>query len=168
MKRKLKRDLPFARAGEIFNKDDDGHWYTDTMCNDFGFIDSVLEKWKDDTDWFEPLPEVPTRWRAQSGDRYWSVGINPEWTTEKHPELVSVYYGTEAQGGWDDDNYNGLNYFRTEEQADSVAGAIKSLLQFVSQPYEALDPSSPSSMIQFPGFFEIAKKAHEAVQTNNE
>lgn len=128
-KYRLLKDLPFASAGEVFRRDNDGHWYSGTMCAESGFIDSVLEKWKGNTDWFESLLEEPTRWRAEKDGEFWFVDL------DRYVEDDCVEWNR-ATAENEKDCYKLGNYFQTKEQATAVAEAIKALLEYVHTPLD--------------------------------
>lgn len=92
-----------------------------------------------------------SRWRADKDKKYWSIGINPEWQERAIDGHVRVYSGFEKFEGWDDCNYEGLNYFRSEETATKVSEALKLFFEYLHYDellYRQLGPEMTEAMIK--------------------
>lgn len=149
-KYKLLRDLPGYKAGTIFVQDP--YWtylsadgQTKTSCTDLaGTLNCACYE----SDWFEPLPEAPTRWRPQGDDKFY---------------FVTYKFGVAEAFSHYSHEQDDLNIFHTKEQAQAVADAIKSLLEYVHLPNDGLNPYNGLNTL-----FETSKKARKAVQANNQ
>ena len=120
MKRyKLLRDLPYFKAGTIFTN------YKGNWKNENGWLPESMSElfntWHENSDFFEPIDDKPTRWRAQVNGLYWYA----------HGDWLEASYTNDSGSDTHDARYEGGNYFQTKEQAQAVADAIKELLVLV-------------------------------------
>lgn len=151
MKYKLKKDLPGYSAGTEFEYDTSigtnwrnlrsGNWVQEPTCK-------ILDKIRENTYWFEPLPEAPTRWKPRGDDKFY---------------FVTYKFGVAEAFSHYSHEQDDLNIFRTKEQAQAVADAIKSLLEYVHLPNDGLNAYNGLNTL-----FETSKKARKAVQANNQ
>lgn len=129
-KYKLLKDLPGYKAGTVFVLKDgfgrDNYWAEELEFTATTEVDDYLQKilWSREndeqhTDWFEPIKK-PTRWRAEIGKTYYLVN------TTNHVEDM-----LENTSNLDKACYNLGNYFKTREQAETVAEAIKKMLEWI-------------------------------------
>ena len=61
-----------------------------------------------------------TRWRAKEGDRYWTLSLS---------SYLEILEAREDDFVCDQDSWECGNYFKTKQQADKVAEAIKEVLR---------------------------------------
>lgn len=134
MKYKLLKDLPGFGAELLFTIDAQGvswsrdgidwqklaknHWLT----NFFDYRSPISEH-----EWFEPVEDTPTRWRAAEHDYFYYLDeyLEVESVRESRMEDSKVYI---------DKQYNSGNYFRTQAQAEAAAEAIKAVLEAIHEP----------------------------------
>lgn len=125
---RLLKDLPGYRAGYVVETDDDG---LTIMRGDDGSSD--LFKPTSLPDWFAALDEPASpagRWRAESALSYWFVNdkIIQEVDYDDRERLHEF-------------RYKSGNYFRTREQAEAAAEAIRAVLGYIqtSEPRQDVD-----------------------------
>lgn len=136
MKYKLLKDLCDYKAGTIFRYvetpagdksygPDGWHYYVSNDTLDFtssAFRD-LMAVLLNTPGWFEPIDETPRRWRARQGEEYWIA------------TALGRVDSTAECGNYIDDDRHGIgNYFRTMEQAQAAADAIKAVLAYIQQP----------------------------------
>jgi hypothetical protein len=119
MKYKLLKELPGRKAGDIVDVPD-----TALTVQWFGVGGINITVDPRDPDWFAPLPDEPQRWRAEDGELYWFLSFN-----------LSPQGSVDCSVGTDNSLYKLGNYFRTREQAETMAEAIKAVLGYVHTPY---------------------------------
>lgn len=107
----------------------------------------------------EEIANTDTRWRQKPEGEYWSIGMNPEWQSKKSPEHIQVYRGTEENSPWDDDLYEGLNYFKSEDTAKKVKLALDIFFKWLHYPSNNLDDRKPELLLNFQVAQRQARKA---------
>lgn len=100
MKYKLLKDLPGHPAGSVFTEEN--VLYSDSI--DGRHLD-ILEIYKDNQEWFEPVNE---RWRGERGEQYWSI---------KNGRVFNAF---EIKSTIDNLRYESGHYFRLESQAEEA------------------------------------------------
>jgi len=116
MKYKLKRDLPWAKAGNLWKIHEERERDTTYMMEEptgltLAFPSATFP------DWFE---EVDERWKPKPLETYW---------------MVTTWTGDIAEHTWGEDDLSdkwlmhAMNVFRTEELAQRAAEQIKALLK---------------------------------------
>lgn len=168
MKYKLLRDLPGYEAGIVFEYDTaigtnwrntcSGNWVQSPMCE-------ILDSIRTNPSWLEQLPDEPVRWRADNSADYFSI------TLTDHGSLVIPV--SEQGDPYDNARYKIGNYFRTEAQAQTVADAMKALLEYVHSPIASTSKDGanlrPFPMYEDDGsFIRLADEARKAVQPRAE
>jgi hypothetical protein len=171
MRYKLLKDLPGLRAGAIFevlpqtekpdprfaqaevqySQDDTEPWQLD------GPIGLLFKYHKANPDWFEPLDDTPTRWRAEPGGKFYSIDLDDGIQVSEYKEV-----GSNPNSSFTHDWELG-NYFRTEQQAQAAAEAIRAVLRYMQAPggteYPTDDPNESYR-------FKI-RAARKLIQENN-
>ncbi len=71
-------------------------------------------------------PAQAKRWRAEKGQMYWSVG--EDGSIESYCDW---YFEGDSEGC-----YELGNYFKTREQAEAAAEAVKALFEYIQTPLE--------------------------------
>lgn len=107
MKYKLLKDLPWAKVGDKFYEEADGHWYPVGKEINDRFALSYL--YIDDHEWFEPVDE---RYKPDEEDTYWFVDSNGYVKNDGYRPRLSAIHEARYKCG---------NCFRTEEQAEESA-----------------------------------------------
>ena len=105
---RLLRDLPYAKAGEVF----EGRGFTKEVVN----IEGIHYEAANLPEWFE---EVDGRWNPSIGFGYWTVN---NFNTQSVEEYI-----------WDGRGFDSRNYefglcFKTEKQAKAAAKGVKEYL----------------------------------------
>ncbi len=120
-KYKLLKELPGYPAGTVLYMDD-GQVFMDSELEDptDDYLDNLMNKWLTNPDWFEPVSDSSTRWRAEKDKTFWIID-----------GFGTVWERLEQENKYDDKMYKSGNYFRTREQAEAVAAAIKSVLVYI-------------------------------------
>ncbi len=131
MKYKLLKDFPEIEAGTVFERVDDSRWKFDQHSQIHVARCSPIWHWLEYAakypEWFERIEDKPTRWRANQGEQYYYL--------EEDRTVGSSTEGVPATCAHiDDRRYANGNYYRTHEQAEAVAEAIKALLTWIYAP----------------------------------
>jgi hypothetical protein len=134
MKYKLLKDLPGYKAGTLFVKESPvDYWYevdgeTETILNDSSWIGHLLLL--HDPKFFQPIDDKPERWRAEEHDYFYYIDEYGDIEQDRErrdamavPEMTDKIY-----------RYG--NYFRTEQQAQKAAEAIRAVLGYIQTPAE--------------------------------
>ncbi len=119
MRYKLLQALPGHMIGEVFDTQE-GTELNTIFKGGFRF-GTDWSNYSNYPDFFEPLPDKPTRWRAKRHEDYWYM--------DKLGRAVSL---NELGGDLDLMHYNVGNYFRTQAQAQAVAEAYKKMLSYIN------------------------------------
>ncbi len=111
-KYKLLKDLPYAKAGKVFEVPEGEISVVITSAIDHNgyYLDPT-----DLSEWFE---EVDGRWKPEIDDgKYWAL--------DSEMDVEFCYWGAEEMHS---KSYNAGNCFRTEKQAKSAAKKVKKIL----------------------------------------
>jgi uncharacterized circularly permuted ATP-grasp superfamily protein len=125
MKYKLLKDLPGYKAGTVFIIDASGTYAEDDVTLDW--LPKLLNDYKDDTEFFQPIddkPERPSRWRAEEHDYFYYLDEYLDIVTTREDWRESSKLFTDKQ-------HDIGNYFRTEQQAEAAAEAVRRVLGLI-------------------------------------
>lgn len=160
MKRyKLKKDLPYARAGEVFERKI--HKSKDGLSDyDYLEIKKRVEVGEDEVsfgikynyfldnfdDWFEEIPEEYKRWRAKKGEKFWTI-----WCNGKPTDL------TDRRESVNDELYSIGNYFKTEEETSKRVEYLIAL-QTIKDDAKGFVPDwKNDNQLKYCGFYHYVK-----------